>query len=65
MNKSKVKVGMTVVVNELLDTQHYTVAELNGYNARLTYKVGDRVVGGGTLDVSSLRKPTKRQLASV
>jgi len=62
LKKSQVKIGMTVAVNSTNAATLYTVAELDGWNARLTYKVGKRTVGGGTIHVSCLRHPTLAQL---
>jgi hypothetical protein len=63
MKKGQVKPGDLVVVNKLPDATVYTVKEIiNDYNAVLTYKVGEKTVSGGGIDISCLRKPTKAQL---
>lgn len=57
------KVGDKVVVNELLDTQIYVVASIEGHTCKLEYLQGDgRMINGGYMDVSVLRKPTAKQL---
>jgi hypothetical protein len=55
MKKEQVKVGMKVVVNDLPDATVYTVAEVEGFNAKLTYECGEQTLSGGWLDVSCLK----------
>jgi hypothetical protein len=59
MDRKKVKVGMRVVVNDEPDATVYTVAEVEGFNAKLTYEIGGTTYSGGWLDVSCL-KPSRR-----
>jgi len=65
MTKDQVKVGMQVVVNKLPGTIIYTVKELHGFMAVLTYQSGDEVLKGSDgIDISCLMKPSKEQLAN-
>jgi len=62
MRLDKVSQYDLVVVNDLPDTIVYQVDRLNGFIADLSYESGYKRVGGGSLDVSCLKKPTKKQL---
>lgn len=61
MNLKDVSVDDLVVVNDIEDTIVYTVDELKGFMAKLSYESGYNRVNGGYLDVSMLRKPTRKQ----
>ena len=47
MKIQQFEVGMKVVVNDLPDATVYTVAEIEGFNAKLTYECGGRTLSGG------------------
>ena len=65
MKREQVKPGMQVAVNNLPAGTIYKVEEVSGFDARLSYRSGSwKKVSGGWLDVSCLRKPTKKQLAN-
>ena len=59
-----VKVGDQVVVNDLPDTQVYRVKEVRGHMVGLTYTVQGEDAETGWVDVTMIRKPTKKQLAN-
>jgi len=61
MKIKEIAIGMNVVVNDLPDTVIYTVSDLVGRRAKLTYKSKDQTLNAGWLDVSCLMKPTQNQ----
>ena len=61
MRLSEIKRGMQVVVSDAPSTQIYTVEEPRGLEVLLSYKSGGRECTS-LIDVSALRKPTKKQL---
>lgn len=60
----KVEVRDLVVVNDLPDTQVYSVKAVTGRTAFLVYKVGTQMREGGLIDIDSLQKPTVQQLTN-
>jgi hypothetical protein len=62
MKLSQVKMDMLVAVNDLDDGTVYEVTEIQGHAAELHYKSNGRNYHGGWSDVSTLQKPSKKQL---
>jgi hypothetical protein len=67
MKMNEIKKGMQVVTNDHPKTQVYNVEGTDGrFMVELVYMLKDGTkVRGGFLDISVLRKPTKRQLGGV
>lgn len=64
MKKLEVEQGILVVVNKSDEAQVYIVDNIDcNFDAHLKYKLKDgRSCDGGWIDISRLRKPTKKQL---
>lgn len=58
----KVEKDDLVVVNDLDDTIVYIVESVKGFMVSLQYQSGYKLVSGGELDISMLRKPSRKQL---
>lgn len=55
-------VGDLVTVNDLPDTQLYTIKTIYPMKVDLVYRAGGRICSGGTVDISILQVPTLAQL---
>jgi hypothetical protein len=64
IKRENLTIGMQVVVNNEPDATVYTIAELEGFNAKLTYECAGKTLSGGWTDTSLLLKPTAAQLPS-
>lgn len=53
--------GLRVVVNDLTDAYLYTVEEVQGLRARLSYYAGEEAIDAGWMDYSYLHHPTSQQ----
>jgi len=62
LKRLQVVPGKQVVVSEAIDTQVYTVREVNGMQVHLIYPSGGRISSGGWIDYSVCMEPTDVQL---